>query len=193
MNHMTALPRSPELTRADLDALPDDGLRHELLDGVIVMNASPSYRHQGIVGNLHLVLRQACPPHLRVRLAPFDVVLSERTVLVPDLIVAPAADFRVPGPPDPQGLLGAPMLAVEVLSRSTRRQDLGVKHALLEEAGCPSYWLIDPGSRDQPPSLTVHELVDGAYVEVALVSGAATWQAEQPFPVEVTPDLLIDD
>ncbi|MCY7396563.1 MAG: Uma2 family endonuclease [Nocardioides sp.] len=193
MDVVTTLPRSPELTRADLDALPEDGRRHELLDGVIVMSASPNSRHQGIVGNLYLALRQACPPELRVRLTPFDVALSERTVLVPDLIVAPATDLRVPGPPSPQGLRGAPLLAIEVLSRSTRRHDLLIKHALLEEAGCPAYWVIDPGSLRSPTSLTAHELVDGSYVEVAHVTGSETWHAAQPFAVDLTPDLLIDD
>ena len=50
MDIVTTLPRSEGLTRADLDAMPEDGRRYELLDGAIVVNASPGYRHQGVLG-----------------------------------------------------------------------------------------------------------------------------------------------
>lgn len=52
-----------------------------------------------------------------------------------------------------RGTIVAPLLVVEVLSRSTRRRDLTQKWSICAEAGVPSYWLVDPGE----PSLTVTE------------------------------------
>ncbi len=84
---VTTLPRGRAFTRADLDAMPDDGRRYELIDGSLVVTPAPLRRHQRAVGNLHLLLRHACPPELEVLLAPFDVVLAVNTVVQPDLLV----------------------------------------------------------------------------------------------------------
>jgi len=114
---VTTLLFSRPLTRADLEDTPDDGHRYELIDGVLIVSPGPDLPHQDVVGNLHLLLRAACPPELKVVLAPFDVVLAEDTVLEPDLLVAPRSHFTR------RELSGAPLLAVEVLSPSTRRFD----------------------------------------------------------------------
>ena len=78
---------------ADLEQLPDDGHRYEIIDGTLLVNASPSYDHQGVVGTLHVLLRTGAPPDFRVLTAPFDVVLADDTVVVPDLVVARRAAF----------------------------------------------------------------------------------------------------
>ncbi len=75
----------------------------------------------------------------------------------------------------------------EVLSPSTRAVDSTLKRHVFEQGGVPAYWQVDPFN----PSLTVLELVDGAYVESAVVTGAQSYDAELPFPVRVVPaDLL---
>jgi Uma2 family endonuclease len=61
----------------------------------------------------------------------------------------------------------APLLAIEVLSPSTRHIDLGLKLARYETAGCPSYRVFDPDE----PALTVWDLAEGRYVERAHVAG----------------------
>ncbi len=154
---VTTLPRSRPLSRDDLEKLPNDGRRYELVDGALVVTPTPSYRHQDVVGNLHVTLRAACPSHLKVLLAPFDVALAEDTLLQPDLLVARRSDFTE------RDLPVAPLLAVEVLSPSTRLIDLHLKRARYEAAGSPAYWVIDPDA----PSLTVWELRDDQYAEVA--------------------------
>lgn len=78
------------------------------------------------------------------------------------------------------------MLAVEVLSPSTRRFDLMLKWSRYEAAGCAAYWVVDP----LEPSLIAWELRDGAYVEVAKVSGDEEFRAELPFGVTVVPGEL---
>jgi Uma2 family endonuclease len=180
MNVVTTATEGRAFTRADLDAMPDDGRRHELIDGVLVVTPAPGRRHQRAVGELYLLLRHACPDGLEVLLSPFDVALSDDTVMEPDLLVARTRDFT------PRDLPTAPLLAVEVLSPSTRRMDLTLKRARLEAAGCPSYWLLDP----HEPSLLALELVGAAYVEVAHVVGEETWRATRPFEVVLQPGAL---
>lgn len=165
-------------TADDLAGFPDDGLRYELVDGVLLVSAAPSEEHQIVLGNLFLLLAPAAPSDLRVFVAPFDVRLDPRRLLQPDIVVVPKdrtlADRR-------------PLLAVEVLSPSTRLVDSTLKRQVLEQGGIASYWLVDPLA----PSLTVLELRDGGYVEQAVVRGSERYQAQQPFPVDVVPaDLL---
>lgn len=181
MSTMTTLPYSGPFTRPDLELMPDDGHRYELLDGTLLVSPAPRPVHQRVVGNLHLLLRQGCPPELQVLFAPLAVALADDTELQPDLLVAPRSQFTE------RELLGPPMLAVEVLSPSTRRIDLLLKRDRLQAAGAPSYWLVDPDE----PSLVALELQDGAYVEVARVADGQAWTAERPYPVTVVPaDLL---
>lgn len=168
-------------TIADRDALPDDGHRHELLDGALVMGPSPSIPHQDLVLALAIRLNAAQSTHLKVAIAPVDVVLADDTVLQPDLLVARRADFTH------QNLPAPPLLVVEVLSPSTRRIDLHKKRERYERAGVPSYWVIDPDTGD----LTAWELTDGAYVEIASITRDQTWQATQPFEITLTPNDLL--
>lgn len=175
--------REGPFTIADRDALPDDGYRHELLDGVLVMTPPPNIRHQDIALNLGLLLKQHAPVECKVMLAPIDVRLGARTSIEPDVVVARRADMT------PTMLPAAPLLAVEVASPSTRTIDLGRKRELLAAAGCPSYWTIEPSG----PELTAWTLHDGEYIVEARISGSETWTATHPFAVTVTPVDLLDD
>ena len=85
MEDVTTLPRGQAFTRADLDAMPDDGHRYEIIDGSLVVTPAPSLRHQIIVLNLAIALKASCPDDLRVLTAPFDVALALDTVMQPDL------------------------------------------------------------------------------------------------------------
>lgn len=181
METVTTLPRGRSLTRADLDLMPDDGRRYELVDGSLIVTPAPSLPHQRAVGALYYVLRGACPAPLEVLLAPFDVALGVDTVMQPDLLVARRQKLTN------RDLPTAPVLAIEVLSPSTRHIDIGLKRSRLAEAGCPSYWVVD----SQGPSLVSWELRQGQYVEVAHVTGADVFRPQTPFPVAiVVADLL---
>ena len=180
MSTVTTLPFSRPFTRADLELMPDDGHRYELIDGTLVVSPAPSFAHQRAVANLYVLLDHACPPDLVVMLAPFAVGLADDTEVQPDLLVAPRSQFTA------KDLPGPPLLAVEVLSPSTRRVDLLLKRDRLQAAGVPSYWLVDPDE----PALTALELVVGSYVEVARVAGDQAWTATQPFAVTVVPSTL---
>jgi Uma2 family endonuclease len=117
-----------------------------------------------------------------VLMAPFAVLLAEDTELQPDVLVARRSDLTE------RNLPAAPLLAVEVLSRSTRLIDLNLKKARYEVAGCPSYWTVDPDRLE----LTAWELADGTYRQVTQVSGNSAFDSTAPFRVTVVPDNLLD-
>ena len=182
MTSMTTLPFGRPLTRADLDDMPDDGHRYELIDGVLLVSPAPRTPHQLMVGGLYVALRASRPADMHVLLAPYDVVLADDTVLQPDLLVAPRAMFT------DRDLPGAPLLAVEVLSPSTRRIDLLLKRDRLQSAGVPSYWICDPDE----PSVTVLELREGSYVEVTRAVGDQPCEVVLPYPLRLVPSALLD-
>lgn len=169
---------------ADLEAVPsDDGHRYELIDGTLIVSPAPAWIHQRVVLQLARLLGDRQPSgDFEVLVAPFDVKLADDTVIQPDVLVARYSDMSN------KWLAAAPLLAVEVLSPSSRRIDLGRKRPRLERARCPSYWVVDP----DVPSLVAWELRDGAYVEVANVRGAETFHARLPYPVDVTPRALVE-
>ncbi|MFT4259323.1 Uma2 family endonuclease [Microbacterium sp.] len=174
------LPYGRELTRADLEAAPDDGHRYELIDGVLIVTPAPRFRHQHIAAGLVTALHAALPKELVLLFAPFDVVLAENTVLQPDLLVAPRDAFTDADLPT------APLLAIEVLSPSTRGIDLLLKKDRLERAGGPHYWFVDPDG----PTIVAWDLVDGAYRETARATGDQQFAVTAPFPVVFTPASL---
>jgi Uma2 family endonuclease len=175
------LPWGKPLTYDDLQTMADDGHRYELVDGTLIVTPSPRRIHQRAVTRLVVLLASAAAPEIEVLTGPFDYVVSDVTVLEPDILVAYAADYGE------KEIRRTPLLVIEVLSPSTRRFDLGTKRLAFEGAGVPSYWLIDP---DQP-SLTVLELEDGVYRETAFLIGDDSWAATRPFPVTVVPSALV--
>ena len=178
---VVAKPMVSQLTYADIEALPYDGKRYELIDGQLFVSASPDRAHQRVVGNLHLLLRAACPPELEVFVAPFDWVVDQRNVYVPDLIVARRADLTDRNLPRP------PVLAVEVLSPSTRRIDVDRKYTAYERAGLAHYWIVDPVA----PAVRVVERRNGRFCTAAVITGADTLALERPFPITLVPDALL--
>ena len=175
------LPWAQPLTYDDLQTMPDDGRRHELVDGVLIMTPAPKILHQHVVRRLLVLLSQVALPEIELLPAPTDYVVSRHTVLQPDIVVARSADFGE------DNLQRTPLLVVEVLSVSTRRIDLGTKRLVFEGAGVPSYWLVDPDE----PSLTALELEEGVYREAARVTGEQAYIASTPFPVRIVPTDLV--
>lgn len=179
---VTLLPQSRPLTRADLETMPDDGHRYELVDGALLVTPAPSLRQQLVSSRLHVLLANAATPGLLVLSAPTDVVLAEDTVMQPDLIVVERAGFDDPSTPL------RPLLAVEILSPSTRRIDLTLKRSRFEAAGIPSYWVVDP----DVPEIIAWDLADGKYAEAGRATGESPLSIARPFHVDVVPARLLD-
>ncbi|MFT3901320.1 MAG: Uma2 family endonuclease [Gordonia sp. (in: high G+C Gram-positive bacteria)] len=181
MTEVLGLPRGRALTRDDLDSMPDDGHRYELLDGVLVVSPSPRWVHQRVSVNLVTRLFAACPDDLEILHAPFDVVLAEDTVLQPDVLVVRRSAFNE------RALQGPPELAVEVLSPSTRGVDLFLKKDRLRRAECAHYWVVDPDE----PSITAWTLRDGEYHVAGTAKADEELDVTQPFEFSVAPAVLL--
>jgi Uma2 family endonuclease len=183
MTAMAVMPReSRDWTVADLDLVPDDGLQYELLDGMLLVTPAPVPQHQRAAARLHLLLGPACPAGMEVFFAPLDWQPDLRTSLQPDLLVVREEDIGAKN-------ISAPLLlAVEVLSPSTRRKDLVLKRSKYEDCKVPSYWVVDP----EEPSVAVHELRDGRYLETGRAGGSSELRVELPFPLTITPSLLVN-
>jgi Uma2 family endonuclease len=181
MSAMTALPWARELTVDDLDALPEDGHRYELIDGALIVTPAPSKDHQRTLRGLATVLLPLVPSGFELLWAPTDVRTSPRTNLQPDLLITTLDDE------DRQRVSLPPLLAVEVLSPSTRLIDLNLKRGAYEALGTSSYWVIDP----HLPAITAWELVEGRYVEAGHAEGDQPLVLERPFPVRIVPQELV--
>jgi Uma2 family endonuclease len=132
------------LTYDDFVHFPDDGKRHELIDGEHYVTASPNVRHQGILGNLYLVIGNwiEANPIGRVFMAPLDVVLSSWDVVEPDLLYL--SNERAAQTLTPANVRGVPELVVEIASKGTRRRDETIKRRLYDRSGVSEYWVVDP-------------------------------------------------
>ncbi len=169
-------------TPADLLELPEDNRKHELLDGQIVISPSPRPIHQRVVSRLVVALAAVLPPELEILTAPVDVHIPHGlpTLLLPDVIVVPTITVDTE-------LVSRPVLAVEVLSPSTRRFDLGRKRAAYARYGIGVYLVVDP----LVPALTVLTLDGADYVETARGAGEALVHVGGPVVLEVSAAQLV--
>ena len=166
----------------DLERMPDDGRRYELVDGVLIVSPAPQVPHQLVLAELIVLLHGSCPPGLFVVPGP-GVRMSVDTELIPDLVVIRQDQLSAPR------VTRSPLLAVEIQSPSTALFDLNTKKAVYERFSIESYWIVVP-QVDQP-ELIAFELREGRYEQVAHVTGSKPFPATRPFDVEVVPAQLV--
>ena len=141
------------LTYQDYLRFPDDGLRHELIDGEHFVTPTPVLRHQLVSERLGWELGAwvRASKNGQVFYAPFDVILSDFDVVEPDImwISNERRDILK------KWAFGAPDLVVEILSPTTRRRDEAHKLRLYDRSGVREYWLADPDAGDDqnPPPI----------------------------------------
>jgi Uma2 family endonuclease len=163
------------LTCDDYVNFPDDGRRHELVDGEHIVTPSPLARHQRISSRLHLALGS----HVQAARAgevfysPFDVIFSDYDVVEPDLLFVSR---------ERQGIVrdwvrGAPDLVIEVVSPSTRRVDETTKRDLYDRFGVVEYWIVDP---DAALVQVYRRAGDGGFPRVAELTAAGDGVLETP-------------
>jgi Uma2 family endonuclease len=134
----------PKLTYDDFLLFPDDGKRHELIDGEHYVTPSPNTRHQLILGRLHVDMANWLEKHPigHVFLAPYDVVFSRFDVVEPDLLYV--TNERAAEIITKLHVEGSPDLVVEIGSPGTRKRDETIKRKLYERADVREYWLVEP-------------------------------------------------
>ncbi|MFL6292570.1 MAG: Uma2 family endonuclease, partial [Thermoanaerobaculia bacterium] len=131
-----------KLTYEDYVRFPDDGRRHEILDGQHYVTAVPFPWHQVILGQLYLWIRASLGQNRvgRVLFAPVDVLLSRHDIVRPDLLFISNERLTVLKEKNVQG---APDLVIEVFSTSTRRIAEGLKLERYELLDVREYWTVD--------------------------------------------------
>jgi len=157
------------LTYDDFLLFPDDdGLRHEIIDGVHYVTPCPNTRHQMLAGRLHFEIElflRSNPGTGRIFFAPFDVLFTKWDVVEPDLLFIAA---------DQEGILtdknvqGAPALVIEIASPGTRRRDAQLKRQLFDRGGVREYWIVEP---DSNVVQVFRRQDDGSLAAVATLAG----------------------
>lgn len=171
------------LTYDDLVRMPEDGMRHEIIDGVHYVTPSPAFRHQ-IVGKRVLLAidnyLEAHPGVGEVVGAPLDVVFTRWDVVEPDIVFVADDQRSIITEPNIQG---APALVVEVLSPGTKKRDLGVKRELFDRGGVREYWLVDPKLN----TVAIHRRApDGSFPKVQSLPSEA-----QALTTPLLPDFVL--
>ncbi len=171
------LPAAPVLTLADFDALPEGPPDFELDGGRLIAMPRPHPRHQAILREitteLVLYLRSSrigmCWPEI-------DVQLSRRRVYVPDLVYL-ASEHRDRYSAGQGRIVGAPDLAVEIVSPASASRDRVAKFNAYRQAGVSWYWLID----SQSLAIEEYRLSPDGYLAAARVDVGETFRP-QLFP-----------
>ena len=178
--------RKTKLTYEDYLQFPEDGRRHEVIDGDHYLSAAPFVSHQRVSRNLmiHLHRHFDLTGMGEVLHAPVAVVLSQSDVVEPDLVVVLAEHAsRIRR----ERIEGAPDLVVEILSPSTAYRDRGLKLDLYQKAGVSEYWIVDPERK----VVQQYVLTDGVFRSVGEhsdhIAVACTGNREaQPVEVDLT-------
>jgi len=167
-------------TYADYVALPDDGNRYEVVDGVLYMAPAPTIAHQS-ASNLfatYLTIHVQFAGQGRVFAAPCDVELAAGVVTQPDIAVVLNDNMDII---TPMHLIGAPNLIVEIASPSTAGYDRREKQDAYARAGVAEYWIADPATR------TVELLV----LEQSSYRSLGVFQGQAMLPSRTIPGLPI--
>lgn len=167
-------------TYDDYAALPDDGNRYEIVNGVLIMAPAPSPEHQSIAVRIAYYLFPLIDLAGKGRLftAPLDVDLGPKNVFQPDVVVILNEHLsRIQG----KKIVGAPDLVVEVASQSTAAYDRLTKYEKYAQAGIPEYWIVKPKTR----TVEVMVLEHGEYRSLGILRG------EQVLPSRIVPDLPV--
>ena len=148
--------------------------RYELVDGELLVTPSPNLRHQLILGELYVLVREYVLLHRlgQTVFSPSTVNLTPQTRFEPDLYVIPLIDGRRPRVTDPVTTL---MLAVEVLSPSSARHDRITKRRFFQRHGVPEYWVVDGEAE-------AFEVWKPENERAALIDERLVWQPDAPAP-----------
>ncbi len=138
-----ALPAKSKLGYEHYICYPNDGRRHEIIDGDHYVNPAPTTNHQRFSRRIQFQLYDQIEETGRGEVfdAPCDVQLTDHDIVQPDLIVVMNERRLII---TPAKIEGVPDLIVEVLSPTTKKLDRVLKKDLYERVGVPEYWIVDP-------------------------------------------------
>ncbi len=155
------------LTYDDYCLIPHDGKRHEIIEGEHAMSPAPRIFHQQIVLELGRLLGNhlALSHEGKVFIAPVDVILSDSSVVQPDVLFVSTERAHLI---EDHAIVGAPDWVIEVLSEGNRRHDEIVKRKLYAQHGVAEYWIVDPALG----TIKVYRITETGYTRIV------EWRAE---------------
>ncbi len=167
-------------TYSEYAAIPNDGKRYEIVEGVLYMTPAPNLSHQHVVGVIfwYLRLHVEVPGLGSVFVAPVDVELALHTVVQPDVLVVLNHHRQIL---TVSRIVGTPDLVVEVSSPSTATYDRRTKMDAYARAGAREYWIADPAA----------ESIELFYLEGAAYKSAGIIQGETLLPSRVLADFPV--
>lgn len=146
--HIMGMAATRAWTVAMLDALPDDGQRYELIDGVLHVTPAPSDVHQLVAAAFHRRLHDFLRPTSlgRAMISPADVRKADRTRnrVQPDVFAVRLIDHK--RPPYPYAIADV-LLAIEIESPGNPLYDYHTKRELYLGNGVAEYWVVNPEAR----------------------------------------------
>lgn len=138
----------PLITVADLDCMPDDGNRYEVIEGVLYMSRAPGLTHQRVMTAIiaGFVRYFDQNPIGEILVTP-GVMLSDFDGVIPDLVFI--SHQRRDEIASGERVTGAPEIVIEIVSpgADNERRDRVVKRQLYGTYGVKEYWVVDPQSR----------------------------------------------
>ncbi|NJN90941.1 MAG: Uma2 family endonuclease [Leptolyngbyaceae cyanobacterium RM2_2_4] len=132
-------------TTADLDLLPDNGTRYEIIDGELFMTRAPRWSHQKAADNICAALnRWSDETGLGEATTTPGIIFSDADNVIPDVVWVSTERLAMLLD-DAEHLTGAPELIVEVLSpgENNERRDREIKLKLYATQGVREYWIAD--------------------------------------------------
>lgn len=134
----------PLVTVADLDTMPEDGNRYEVIEGEIFVSCSPSLTHQSVSGSIFMGVKTylITDPIGEVWSTP-GVIFSEYSGVIPDLVFV--SNQRLDEIASGERITGAPDLIIEIVSPGAEnaRRDRTAKRQLYGRYGVKEYWIVD--------------------------------------------------
>jgi Uma2 family endonuclease len=157
-------------TSKDLDSLPDDGTRYEIIDGELYMSKQPHFYHQDVCMQLAGLLWNWNRSANLGRVVPAPgLIFAEDDDVAPDLVWL--SNERLAESLKPDGKFhSAPDLVIEVLSpgRANERRDLDAKLSLYDRCGVSEYWIVSWQTR----AIDIYRIKDGRLELEKTLNGA---------------------
>ncbi len=173
---MSSLTYRVQYSYEDYLLFPDDGKRHELIDGEHLMSPTPFTTHQRVSGNLFAALYNFLKKNKigKVFSAPCDIIFSDTDIVQPDLLFISAEHTSII---TEKNIQGAPDFVIEIISPSTRKTDEVIKRKLYEQYGVGEYWVVDP----ELEVIKVYRRVNNRYERIAELSKEANDVLSTPY------------
>lgn len=137
----------PPRTGMEAFGLMPEGTYCQLINDSLIMSPAPTPNHQSALGMIYEEISRFVRAQKlgKVFFSPIDVYLNDKNVFQPDIIFisknrSEIIDWK-------KGIMGAPDLVIEILSKGNEKYDLNEKKTMYELSGVKEYWVVDPTTR----------------------------------------------